>query len=214
MTQLSDELLNDIIAQDSASLKSLQMPEIPSVPDYRLMFGVQYKLSGGVFTDGAVLSAITNAMGATAMAIHEYRNARDCGLAYINQLPEHDQLPALGKAFAHMANCIMNAQVTALCLNSAQRVLNATEFKNLNRYERLRRLSNRIRHFDEDVDKAITAGKRAPPSPIWFTDAEVCSASARLTYQELADMLQDHAGVCKFFADDFLKDTTVVIAIS
>ncbi|MFN3506218.1 MAG: hypothetical protein ACK4ZU_01995 [Allorhizobium sp.] len=215
--QFSSDVLNQFFAHGCDSLSQVNMPDIDAVPDYRLPFGVQYALTDGRFTDVAMTSAIAHGMGATAMSVHEYLAAKACVQDFISGLPQHNRVPQLGKGLAHLSNCMINTYVAARCLHQAQLVIHGTGFVTRHDgspYDRLRLISNRIRHFDEDVGEGLTNGAPVPPSPIWLSETEVSCSTATMTFEELAEMLRAHSAVCRYYSESYLQNPTQVLVIT
>jgi len=73
-------------------------------------------------------------------------------------------------------------------------------------YDRLRELNNRIKHFDEDVAKAVERGSVIPVVPVWITNDGLETAKHFLRFDELAAILTVQAGDAKAFSEDFFKE--------
>lgn len=56
--------------------------------------------------------------------------------------------------------------------------------------EKMRLVYNRIKHFDEDVDRALLKGTSPPVAPIWFSNDAVESDKAAVTFEEIASILR------------------------
>ena len=60
-------------------------------------------------------------------------------------------------------------------------------------YDRLREISNRIKHFDEDVTVAAKKGERVPIAPVWLTNVGLVASTAHLTFAEVEKIMRDQS---------------------
>jgi hypothetical protein len=89
-------------------------------------------------------------------------------------------------------------------------------------YDRIRQLNNRIKHFDEDIEKAVAQSTMIPVAPVWITNdgleanrsredwtrrgARADDGIVALRFDELADILTTQANDAKGFAEEFFVE--------
>lgn len=140
------------------------------------------------------------------MAVRAYIIGREQLLRYIGGLPQHNALAAHGHAVSQFESCILNAHLAALSLEGGARLLApSASFGITDERERLRLLSNRIKHFDEDVAKAAKAGQPPTGAPIWLTNDTIVCSSADLKYVDLAEFLESHVTDANKFCEEWLR---------
>jgi hypothetical protein len=154
---------------------------------------------------------LTNFIGRLSTAINEYRAGREQLLDYIGNLPDHTKMSAHRAAVAHFENCLLQAHIAITCLNGVGKVIENVppifENNDGSDYDRLRRLNNRIKHFDEDVEEVVRAGAvDILKAPVWITNVGLEADGVALTFGELAGILMTHSQDAKNFAEDFFKD--------
>jgi hypothetical protein len=123
-------------------------------------------------------------------------------------LPHHTKISAHRKAVAHFENCILQAHIAILCLNGVGKSLKNVPLVFVTNdgsdYDRLRCLNNRIKHFDEDVEKVVKAGSVGIlKAPVWITNEGLEAGGTALTFAELADILMTQSKDAESFAKDF-----------
>lgn len=218
MIRFSSDVLNNFIASDLSTLLAPILPDVPDVENQSIVFTMNYVLGSLKFKGTSVAQAVMSAMQHNTTAVHAYRSARSSIQEYIADLPNHDKLFAVVQALADFENCILHSHITAQCLNEFQRAMTGKGFLMLSdevsEYARLRKLSNRIKHFDQDIAKSIRNGLNAPARAIWLTDEAVVCTKGSLLYAELADVLSVHSTFVQQLASDFFKDPSRPPAIT
>jgi hypothetical protein len=93
-------------------------------------------------------------------------------------------------ALAHFETCIVHANAAIICLVAINSGLQQKiQQKPNDEYDRLRKISNRIRHYDEDVFANGNFKKKFHISPVWLTDKEIVTRQCSLTFVELRQLL-------------------------
>jgi hypothetical protein len=129
-------------------------------------------------------------------AMHEYSRGRELLVAYVQKLPQTNNhfLQAMN-ATTHFEQSVESAcQATAFL----KRIIVLAKAPKLDddRTERLRKICNRSKHFDEDLvdlkiaDAEITA-------PVWLTNNEISSTKASVTFGELHSVLTELLAIFK-----------------
>jgi hypothetical protein len=206
--RLSNTVLDSFFADGASALTSPEMPDIPIVPDQRFTFALNYSLGATKFKTAALISAVTASMSHNATAVGEFRAAKEALSKYINILPEHEGLGYLGRAISHLETCVLHAYVTMGHIQTLQSAFCGSKiFTNSDRseYDRLKDINNRIKHFDEDVQKAVSSSNPTPPSAIWLSNDSIICSRAQMTYAELAGILKDHTEYTNFMASKFFE---------
>lgn len=210
MVRFSHDVLDSFTANELSELLAPTMPEVPEEANQSIVFTLNYAVGGVKFKRPAVVQVITSAMHHNASAVRSYRSARERMQEYIAELPNHDKLFAIVQALDEFENCILHTHITALCLSGFQKAMTGEGFlppkDPKNEYARLRLISNRIKHFDEDIDVFISKNQQAPARAIWLTDAGIVCETASLSYSELKDILTAHSDFVRQLASSFFAD--------
>ena len=144
-------------------------------------------------------------------AISEYNQARKFLQNYTDALPGNHLLEAHRRALAHFENCILQLHVAIVSLaalgggtdpRKAKPGLKQLYGKEDNSdYDRLRVLSNSIKHFDEDIVKAVKGSDSVRIAPVWITnDGFECSKGARVSFAEIEEIFRIQAKDAKSFS--------------
>ncbi len=105
-------------------------------------------------------------------------------------------------ALAHFETCIVHANAAIICLVAINSGLQQKNQQKPNdEYDRLRKISNRIRHYDEDVFANGNFKKQFHISPVWLTDKEIVTRQCSLTFVELRQLLIVAMNDAKAFAE-------------
>jgi len=206
--QFSSKILDTYFAPNISELRSAVIPEIPIAVDQRLSFALNHALGAKRFKHVGHLATIGAAMSHHVTANREYLNAREGVNASIHNLPEHAHLYKLTKAISHFETCILHCHISALCLHNIHVALVPSADSKIYSdpdYEKLRVLSNRIKHFDEDMRDGINSNTPIQTYPIWLTETEVHCRDGSLAYDDLARILVAHDDSLRFLASDFFK---------
>jgi hypothetical protein len=157
---------------------------------------------------------LLNFMRRLRSATEEYRSGRKSLENYVSALPQHE-LEHCNRALAYFEDCVLNATIAINCLNGLGSHLRAKDpslplvfdRKDGSDYDRLRLLNNRIKHFDEEILKAVkNASTSIPVTPVWITNQGLEASNASLSFLELADILTTQASDAKSFAEEFFID--------
>jgi len=134
-------------------------------------------------------------------AIYEYTVARDFLLKYVQKLPQTNNhfLRALD-AITHFEQCIASAAQADLLFDRLVSLAKAPEL-NDERCEKIRKIWNRSKHFDEDLAN-LTVELTAP---VWLTNTAIASSAAVVTFEELHGVLSD---LLKVFKATFASKTS------
>ncbi len=213
MVQFSVSILDDLTAPKLSLLNSCGAPDVPELPNYHGSLMLNQTFGPGKYAEPAKV-LLLNFVRRLRWATEEYRSGRANLKEYISALPQHE-LGYFNRALAHFEDCVLNANVAIACLNglgtclrsadpSVPSVFNVGDGSD---YDRLRLLSNRIKHFDEDIiDAARSESVNMPVAPIWITNDGLEARSASLRFAELADILTAQASDAKAFAEDFFNE--------
>lgn len=128
---------------------------------------------------------------------------------YIDLLPQTNSKTRLYRtALSHFETCALHTYAAVCCLQAIGRAAELPPMFRENDgsdYDRLRRLSNRIRHFDEDVVNKKKIQKAFPLTPVWLTNDGLETTAASLAYVELHEILKTAMIDAKMFTQVFNK---------
>jgi hypothetical protein len=210
MVQFSIEILDSLTAPKLSLLSSCGAPDVPELPNYHGLLVLNQALGFGKYKEPAKV-LLLNFLRRLRSATEEYRSGRENLEKYVSALPQHE-LGCCNRALAYFEDCILNANVAITCLSGLGKYLQSLDpsvapvFKvgDGSDYDSLRLLSNRIKHFDEDVlDAALSGSTSIPVAPVWITNQGLEASNASLSFVELADILTTQARDAKAFAEDF-----------
>jgi hypothetical protein len=214
---LSAYALDHFIAPKLSLLNACNAPDVPAMPNYYEILVLNQMLQPMTYTEPLKV-LLLNFVRRLGSATTEYRSGRDNLLLYLSKLPQHRDLEDYHRALAHFEDCVLNGHIAAVCLagvGTYLRSINPAMPDVLKRgadYDRLRCLSNRIKHFGEDVEKAVRRSATMPVAPMWITNdgleaqrrgARSADGIVALRFNELSDILTMQAKVAKAFAEDF-----------
>lgn len=143
-------------------------------------------------------------------AVREYRAGRELLLSYLQRLPQGNNhfLVAL-RATTHFEHCIGSASQAAALLDRLVDAANARApsdpFDSHDREQRLKRIWNRAKHFDEDIMSPRLAAEDIA-APVWLTNTGISSENAMVTWAELCSVLTEQQEALKFFAEDLPRE--------
>lgn len=213
MVQFSAVILDDLTAPKLSLLNSCGAPDVPELPNYHGSLVLNQAFGPGKYKEPAKV-LLLNFLRRLRSATEEYRSGRGNLKRYISALPQHE-LGYFNRALVHFEDCILNANVAIVCLNGLGTYLHSSDPSvpsvfnpgDGSDYDRLRLLSNRIKHFDEDIiDAARSGALNMPVAPVWITNDGLEASSASLRFTELADILTAQASDAKAFAEDFFNE--------
>ena len=210
---LSAYALDNFIAPKLSLLNVCNAPDVAELPNYHGSLVLNQMLFSIYAEPVKVL--LLNFVRRLDAAIGEYRSGRDYLMQYLSTLPDHRELDKHNRALAHFEDCIINGYIAIVCLNGL-----GTHFRRSDPsapavfipgdgsdYDRLRKLNNRIKHFDEDVEKAVASGSAATPlAPVWITNDGLEASTASLSFIELADILTAQAKDAKSFSEEIFTE--------
>lgn len=128
-----------------------------------------------------------------------YRQGRSRLLKYTRKLPmDNSQTRQVRLSMGYFESCILHLTAALRCLDA---ILESLGQKNPtdNRVKRLNGLSNRVRHFDEDVFKNGKIGNGFGIAPIWIDDTGLRSQKHILLFSELVGLLNEATSECAEF---------------
>jgi hypothetical protein len=207
--QWSAFVLDTLLAPKLSELTRCGAPELPDFPNYRfslilnqLFSGIQYRDYTRILLNGFI--------GRLAEATKEYQAARICLDRYVSRLPEHDRLGEYWKSLMHFEVVVLRLHLAITCLGGAvQSVgIDSPIFKrgDTSDYDRLRLINNRIKHFDEDIQEALSKKRAVPITPLWITNDGIESSEAKLTFLELVEILKTQTEDARNFSETFFND--------
>lgn len=139
-------------------------------------------------------------------AMREYRTGRELLVSYLQRLPYGNNhfLVAL-RATTHFEQCIGSASQAATLLD---RLLDNADARDYCMppdlrccEERLRKIWNRSKHFDEDIMSHNTAAADIV-APVWLTNTGISSEKVTVSWEELCSVLTKQHDALKFFCED------------
>lgn len=206
-------VLEWFVAPRLSALTSCNAPDIPPLPNAigRLMFeGVFGHLPA---VNEAQRTGIVQICRRSSEAIAAYINGRRHLIDFVQSPTKSHNLQAHAEATQYFEACISNVY---LALNMMVRQFNAmgislpdtsvTPRKKIIyasgvSFDKLRLLHNRVKHFDEDLEAAMSSGSVPAAAPMWFTNDGIESTAAALTFDELIAILEDARQITLMFAE-------------
>jgi hypothetical protein len=209
LMQFSTYVLNGFVAPKLSELHECSAPDVPEIPDYRGSLLLNQLLSTELYSESAKV-LLASFIGRLDTAIKEYRKGRDHLMNYVGALPQHDKLTDFREALSHFEACILHAHIAVVSLDGAGQFLPGVRHRvyivgDGSDYDRLRSLSNRVKHFDEDVAGAASSGN-VPVAPLWITNEGLEARTSHLAFFELAEILVAQSGDAKGFAEDIFQE--------
>jgi hypothetical protein len=134
-------------------------------------------------------------------ALREYSIARDLLSAYVAKLERTNShfLQAM-RATTHFESCVGSAYQACALLGRISELVAESQPKD-EREDRLRKIWNRSKHFDEDVINPAVSNAEIT-APVWLTNQGVSSTTASVSFDELHSVLIDLRDSLKFLAED------------
>jgi hypothetical protein len=128
-----------------------------------------------------------------------YRQGRNQLLKYTSKLPDdNSQTRHVRLSMCYFETCIIHLTAALKCGEALSVSLKHPEQVD-ERVRRLKALSNRIRHFDEDVYKNGKLQDKFGIAPIWMDDTGLLAEKSELKFCELADLLREVTAECVEF---------------
>jgi hypothetical protein len=134
-------------------------------------------------------------------AIREYSVARELLSAYVAKLERTNShfLQAM-RATTHFESSVGSAYQACALLGRISELVAQPEPKD-EREDRLRKIWNRSKHFDEDIMNPAISNAEIT-APVWLTKQGISSTTASVSFDELHAVLIDLRGSLKFLAED------------
>ena len=137
------------------------------------------------------------------VATDHYRAAIDPIRQFSHEL-EAQKFGLYITALNNLEICVLNAHIASCCGNSLLNLIGQRPSYTNNDgsdYDRLRRLNNRIKHFNED----IVAGTDIN-TPMWITNDGLSCIDCDLSFDELHEILNCAVTDCEGFSEGYFKD--------
>ena len=144
-------------------------------------------------------------------AVREYINGRGLLSAYVERLAQTNTPFLLAmRAATHFEQCVASVCQAGSLLNRINQLAGSPEESTEpqdNREDRLRRIWNRSKHFDDDL-----GGKRLTDAevtaPVWLTNHGISSTKASISFVELHSLLTEPLESLKFLSEDLPNQIT------
>ena len=200
--QFSDKILDENIAPELSKLTKCGAPKLPVYPNYFSEYMLRSSLGGRKFKV-AIHALLIVFFRRIDFACLEYRNGRKMLGQYCKNLPSSNSKTRLFRmALAHFETCILHADAAIICLITINKGLQQkTDRQPDDEYERMHKITNRIRHYDDDVFVKGKFKKQFHISPVWLTDKEIVTRQCTLTFNELQEVLVAAMVDAKAFAE-------------
>ncbi|WP_458098116.1 hypothetical protein [Roseomonas sp. WA12] len=111
---------------------------------------------------------------------------------YVASLHNHEQLDAHARSLSHFETCVLETCLSAAALNAVSNFLGASPlFSNGDgsAFDRVRCITNRIKHFEDDIQDAARKRQTVPLAPMWVVQDGIECAACSVTFKELATLL-------------------------
>jgi hypothetical protein len=202
--QYSDAILNENIAPKLGSLTKCGAPPLQKSQNHFAEF-LSISVSGARCKKHlhALLIVFFRRVD---FAGEEYRSARKKLRAYTSLLPK-DNTQTLHYRFAlcHFETCLLHLGAAMKCGEAICKSLK-TDVHRDDREQRIIRLSNRVRHFDEDIFDNGNIKSNFGIAPIWITDDALEATSSSVSFFELRSSILELQEECVKFVD-ILRDS-------
>lgn len=207
--QFSDHLLDNFISPNLSALNCCGANELPELENYFLLFAINEAL--GKNYPEHLRVTLLNFMRRLHFAADQYRLAQESLKKYVDGLPQTQAISVYNRSLLHFESCILNLYTAVLCLENVSNLLSITTFmfeeNDGSDYDRLRKLNNRIKHFDEDIADASRAKLPINVAPIWLTNGGLeSSCGAKLSFSEIVGIIGDAHQDAKSFSIDIVKE--------
>lgn len=197
------QVLDTYIAPRLSELQDCSPPDLPELPHYRGSL-VLYDVFCGVAYPDDLRVPISLFISRLRETIFEYRSATEYLQKYVAALPDHGQLGAHTRSVAHFETCIIKADLAATLLKLVAARIGAPlpwNRRDGSTFERIHLMSNRIKHFDEDIGEAARMGKALPLAPIWLIRSGLECSRCCVSFDELTIVLRNMAEDAENFGE-------------
>lgn len=208
----SSAVLDTYVAPELSKVTACSAPELAECPNYWGSF-----VLNSIFIiklQDHVTVMMLNFLKRLMHAHREYRHGKEQLQAYVATLPETDQINLYGKALFHFENCLTQTYLAVLCIEALSKMLKVPHLfvrKDGSDYDRMLKLYNRMKHYDEDVADAFA--KQQPISrvlPIWLTNDGMEGADGtRLSFADLVAILDAARIDAEKFSDKLPEEMAV-----
>jgi hypothetical protein len=168
---LTHYALDTFMAPKLSELTACGAAILPDYPDYGAAFRLnRIFVMGGVNPNVATL--LENFISRLEFAASEYRFGREKLIEYIDSHPNRKLAPYYQSVF-RFEDCVFHLYAVVCVINRLGAILGGVPLfvrKDGSKYDRLRLLFNRVKHFDEDFDRTASVAAQAPLKPLWITN--------------------------------------------
>lgn len=197
--QFSDEILDRNVIPHLSKVSRCGAPSLKVTDNHFSKFFIGSSFGPRRFSKGlhALLVVFFRRTDFSCVA---YRQGRNQLRKYVQLLPADNSPTRHARlALTYFESSVIHLAAALKCGNA---ILSASHqvIADDDRCRRLQRISNRIRHFDEDV---IKTGRLRPSfgiSPVWIDDFGLLTNEDKLTFEELQQLLIECDAECASFA--------------
>jgi hypothetical protein len=149
-------------------------------------------------------------------AVREYAMGREVLQEYIEKLKiSNNHTGTYLKAVTHFEQAIASICISLLSLRQVIKCASPHEKNiiftdgrfakippgNVTKYDRLKEIYNRSKHFDEDIAEAKTPSEMLP-SPVWVTNLGIKCSTAEVSFQELIEIFNEVSSSAKWLSEE------------
>lgn len=207
--QFSNYLLDNFISPKLSALNACGAGDLPEFENYFPLFAINQALQKNYPEHLRV--TLLNFMRRLSFSTSQYRLGRESLKRYVDKLPHAQAISIYSQSLLQFESCILNLYISVLCLENVSNLLSMKTFmfkeNDGSDYDRLRKLNNRIKHFDEDINEAAKAKLPISVAPIWLTNGGLeSSCGTQLEFSEIVGIIDDAHKDAKAFSIDFIKE--------
>lgn len=187
-----DHVLDTYVLPKLSLLKICGAPHIEKLPNHFGTFILNDLFSGSSFKPPHRILT-SNFVRRLEEAAKEYILGRESLILYLAAPGTGDGISHVRRAISHFEGAVLRLHLACVCLEGFGKALAGPPLYVVHDgsdYDRLRKLNNRIKHFDEDVLGSVSKGALAPIAPIWLTDDGFESRDAALRFDEFVEILR------------------------
>ena len=204
--QYSDYVLDFLTAPRLTSLTACGAVEAPPLPpSCESVIRIKQAVAGLRYEKDNERILVLTFISHLRTSISEYNQGRQFLQAYVDALPTRHLLDAHREALAHFENSILQLHVALISLAAlgggtkvGKAKLGRTQLYvcgDNSEYDRVRRLANSIKHFDEAVAGAAKRNTAVPIAPLWITNdgLECLKENGKLSFSEMTAIFESQA---------------------
>ena len=199
-----DYTLDTFIAPGLSRLKTCSAPEIPALPNY---LGSLYlnQILGKRYEEATIIS-IANAIRRTSFAITNYRAGRQHLLTYVESLPDQ-KISDYFQALSYFETCILHTYTVMVLFKNIFPKNGEIAKHIITNEDSLKKFSNKIKHFDDDIKNHYEKVAVFPLNPIWITgDGIDCiepkdSSNWSISFCDIAEKLKSLADISRILSE-------------